>query len=81
MNTAFTTTHSNGFILCQDWQVDIGIAAGCILGYVFAWIGLVCFLYLEHWMAGVIGAFAGGLVGWLWYLLRNDGSKSGIQNN
>jgi hypothetical protein len=61
--------------------VDIGIAAGCILGYVFAWIGLVCFLYLEHWMAGVIGAFAGGLVGWLWYLLRNDGSKSGIQNN
>jgi ABC-type uncharacterized transport system permease subunit len=50
--------------------VDIGIAAGTILGYVFAWIGLVCYLYLEHWMAGILGALAGGLVGWLWFLVK-----------
>lgn len=53
-----------------DWPVDIGIAAGTILGYIFAWIGLICYLYLEHWMAGILGALVGGFVGWLWFLLK-----------
>lgn len=69
MNTTFETPHPYGFKPHIDWPVDIGIAAGCILGYVFAWIGLVCYFQLSHWVAGVIGALAGGLVGWLWFRL------------
>jgi len=64
------------FKLRPDWPVDIGIATGTILGYVFACIGLVCILYLEHWMAGMVGALAGGFAGWIWYrLVKKKGAK------
>jgi hypothetical protein len=49
--------------------VDIGIAGGCILGYVFAWIGLVGYFHTSHSVAGVIGALAGYFVGWAWFKL------------
>jgi hypothetical protein len=70
MDQAFDLSSSHVFHRSLDWPVDIGIAAGTILGYVFTWIGLVCYLYLEHWMAGLLGALAGGLVGWLWFLVK-----------
>jgi hypothetical protein len=56
----------------SDWSVDIGIVSGCILGYVFAWIGLICYLYVEHWMAGVMGALAGGFVGLIWFCFKKN---------
>ena len=56
-----------------DWPVDVGIAAGCILGYVFAWLGLVSYFHPNHWVAGVIGSLVGYLVGWLWFrFVRKD---------
>jgi hypothetical protein len=70
MNTAFEMDRPYKFKRNPDWSVDIGIAAGCILGYILAWIGLICYLYVQHWMAGVIGALAGGMAGWAWYFLR-----------
>jgi hypothetical protein len=70
MYTTFEAPHPYEFERRPDWPVDIGIAAGCILGYVIAWVGLICYLYLEHWMAGILGALAGGIVGWLWFLVK-----------
>ena len=69
MDNAQNLTWSFLFTRRLDWPVDIGIASSCILGYVFAWIGLACFFYLGHRVAGMIGALAGGLVGWLWFCL------------
>lgn len=59
----------NDFKRRADWPVDIGIATGCILGYVFAWIGVFGLFHPYHWLAGVSGAMAGGLVGWVWFRL------------
>jgi hypothetical protein len=70
MNTAYEMDRPHEFKRYPDWPVDIGMAAGGILGYVLAWIGIICFLYVQHWMAGVIGALAGGLAGWIWYRFR-----------
>jgi len=56
--------------------VDIGIAGGCILGYVFAWIGLIGYFHPSHWVAGLIGAVVGSFVGWVWFkLVMKNGSK------
>jgi len=75
MDTPFDFTHSYVFKLHTDWPVDIGIASGCILGYVFAWIGLVDYFHTSHWVAGVIGALAGYFVGWVWFkLIMKNGS-------
>ncbi len=77
MNTTFEIPHPYEFKRHPDWSVDIGISAGCILGYVFAWIGLVSYFHPNHWVAGVIGALAGCFVGWLWFrLVMKNGSKS-----
>ncbi|MFA5872963.1 MAG: hypothetical protein WC832_03275 [Anaerolineales bacterium] len=77
MNTTFEIPHPYEFKRHPDWPVDIGISAGCILGYVFAWIGLVSYFHPNHWVAGVIGALAGCFVGWLWFrLVMKNGSKS-----
>lgn len=73
MNTSFEFPERYEFNRHADWPVDIGIAAGCTLGYILTWIGLVCYLYLEHWMAGVLGAVVGGVVGWIWYRLVMKG--------
>ncbi len=70
MNTTFEYSQPYEFKRHPDWPVDIGISAGCILGYVFTWTGLVCYLYLEHWMAGILGALAGLLTGWTWFKLK-----------
>lgn len=69
MNTTFEVPNSHEFKRRIDWPVDIGIAAGCILGYVFAWIGLVGYFHPIHWVAGISGAVAGGAVGWVWFQL------------
>jgi hypothetical protein len=69
MNTTFEFPQPYEFKRNPDWPVDIGIAAGCILGYVFAWIGLVNYFHPSHWAAGVIGALAGCFVGWVWFRL------------
>lgn len=69
MNTTFEIPHSYEFKRRVDWPVDIGIAAGCILGYVSAWIGLICIFQLTHWMVGVSGAIVGGFIGWIWFRL------------
>lgn len=69
MNAPFEIPQNYEFKRNPDWPVDIGIAGGCILGNIFAWIGLVCLLYLEHWEAGMLGALLGGLVGWVWFRL------------
>lgn len=70
MDNALHLTPSTSFARRLDWPVDIGIAAGTILGYFITWFGLICYLYLEHWMAGLLGALVGGLVGWLWFLVK-----------
>lgn len=70
MDTANRTFNGYEFKLRPDWPVDIGMASGGLLGYVLAWIGLICILNLQHWMAGTIGALAGGLAGWAWYRFR-----------
>jgi len=76
MNTPIEFTQRYEFKRNSDWPVDIGIAAGSIIAYVVAWIGLVCVLYLEHWMAGMVGALAGGFAGWIWYrLVKKNGAK------
>jgi high-affinity Fe2+/Pb2+ permease len=69
MNTAFDFPQQNKFKRNEDWPVDIGLAAGCTLGYIITWIGLICYLYLEHWMTAMLGALIGGLIGWIWYRL------------
>lgn len=69
MNTPFEYPQSYEFKRNPDWPVDIGIASGCTLGYVFAWIGLVGYFHPNHWVAGVIGALSGCLVGWIWFRL------------
>ena len=77
MNTLFEFAHPYEFKLRPDWPVDIGIAGGCILGYVFAWIGLVSYFHTNHWIAGVIGALTGSFVGWIWFqLVMKNGSKT-----
>jgi hypothetical protein len=77
MNTTFEFSRPYKFKRHDDWPVDIGIAAGSVLGFVLTWTGLVCILYLEHWMAGILGAFAGLLTGWIWFcLVIKNGSKS-----
>ena len=59
-----------------DWPVDIGIAGDCILGYIFAWIGLIGYFHPSHWVAGLIGAVVGSFVGWVWFkLVMKNGSK------
>ncbi len=74
MYTALEVSHPYEFEHRPDWAVDIGIAAGCTLGYVLAWVGLVSYFYPNHWAAGVTGALAGCLVGWLYLrLARKDG--------
>jgi|GEM_PF-6024505 len=70
MNMNFEISQPHEFKRHLDWPVDIGIAGGCILGYVFAWIGLICFLYVEHWMAAMLGALVGGFVGWIWFKMK-----------
>jgi hypothetical protein len=70
MNMYLEVSQPYEFKRHPDWPVDIGLAAGCTLGYVFAWIGLVCYLYLEHWMAGMLGALVGGFVGWIWFKMK-----------
>jgi hypothetical protein len=70
MNMNFEISQPHEFKRHLDWPVDIGIAGGCILGYVFAWIGLICFLYVEHWMAAMLGALVGGFVGWIWFKIK-----------
>jgi hypothetical protein len=69
METVLETTSPFEFKRRSDWPVDIGIAAGCLLGYGFAWIGLVSYFHPIHWVAGVTGALAGCIVGWLWFQL------------
>ena len=69
MNTAFEVTQPYEFRRNSDWPIDIGISTGCILGYIFAWIGLVTYFHPNHWVAGVSGALAGWFVGWVWYRL------------
>jgi hypothetical protein len=69
MDTTFDFARPYVFRLHLDWPVDIGIAGGCILGYVFAWIGLVGYFHTSHSVAGVIGALAGYFVGWAWFKL------------
>jgi threonine/homoserine/homoserine lactone efflux protein len=78
MNMIFEIPQPYEFKRHTDWLVDIGISAGCILVYVVAWIGLVCVLYLDHWIAGMLGALAGGLVGWIWFKMKR---KYGQENN
>jgi outer membrane lipoprotein SlyB len=79
MNTPFEFTRRYEFKRNIDWPVDIGIAAGSILGYVVAWVGLVCVLYLGHWMAGMLGAVAGGLTGWIWFKMKRKYGQDNIQ--
>ncbi len=77
MNTTVDALYPYEFQQSLDWPVDIGIAAGCILGYVFAWIGLVSYFHPNHWVAGVAGALAGCFVGWLWFRLAlKNGSNA-----
>ena len=77
MNLIYGDAKIHEFKFRQDWPVDIGIAVGCILGYVFAWTGLVSYFHPNHWVAGVIGALAGYFVGWLWFRLAlKNGSKA-----
>jgi hypothetical protein len=78
MITSIEFTQHYEFKRNIDWPVDIGISAGCILGYVVAWIGLVCVLYLDHWMVGMLGAVVGGFVGWIWFKTKR---KYGKENN
>jgi hypothetical protein len=73
MEAVFESASRYKFVRREDWPVDIGIAGGCILGYVFAWIGLAAYFHPAHWVAGVIGSLAGCLVGWAWYwIARKD---------
>jgi ABC-type uncharacterized transport system permease subunit len=77
MDTTFDFARPAMFKLRLDWPVDIGIAGGCILGYIFAWVGLVSYFHASHWMAGVIGALTGSFVGWVWFKsVMKNGSKS-----
>ncbi len=69
MNTSLEYPVSNEFQRRPDWKVDLGIAMGGILGYLFAWTGIICLLVLKHWMFGISGAVLGGLLGWIWYRL------------
>jgi hypothetical protein len=69
MNAYFEAGKASEFRQQPDWPVDIGIASGGILFYVFASIGLVCILNVEHWMAGAAGALVGWMAGWGWYRL------------
>lgn len=76
MDATLEFTDPRMFKRHPDWPVDIGIAAGCILGYVFAWVGLVSYFHPIHWVAGVTGALAGCFVGWFWlWLMGKNGSK------
>jgi hypothetical protein len=70
MNMNFEISQPHEFKRHLDWPVDIGIAGGCILGYAFAWISLICFLFVEHWMAAMLGALVGGFVGWIWFKMK-----------
>ena len=73
MYTTLEVSHPSEFERRPDWPVDLGIAAGCILGYGFAWLGLVRFFHPNHWVAGVMGALVGCLVGWLSFHLWRKG--------
>ncbi len=69
MNVPFEITYRTRFQRRIDWPVDISIAAGCILGYLLAWIGLIICLGPSHWFGGALGGLIGGLVGWIWFKL------------
>lgn len=70
MNIQMEIFNRMDFSRRPDWQVDLGIAAGCIVGYLFAWFCLLGYSYPAHWIGGVMGALIGGLVGWSWFRLR-----------
>ncbi len=70
MNGPFEITYRTRFQRRLDWPVDLGIAAGCILGYILAWIGLIICFGPSHWFGGVLGSLIGGMLGWVWFRLK-----------
>ncbi len=70
MDIPFDITYRTKFQRRVDWPVDVGIAAGCILGYLIAWVGLIICLGPNHWLGGILGALIGGLAGWIWFKVK-----------
>jgi outer membrane lipoprotein SlyB len=70
MDIPFEISYRTKFQRRFDWPVDLGIAAGCILGYLIAWIGLIICFGPSHWIGGILGALAGGVAGWVWFKVK-----------
>ena len=50
------------------WTLGLGLAGYLVVGRLF----LASRPHPYHWAAGLVGAAAGVIVGWLWYRWRGD---------
>lgn len=58
----------------REWPavVYLWVLGLAFLSYVIARIGLFTSPHPYHWLAALIGGFAGIPLGWLWYRWRGD---------
>lgn len=58
----------------QDWPliVYVWIVGLGVFGYLLSRIALDGQPHPLHWAGGLVGAFAGYFIGWLWYHWRGD---------
>ena len=52
--------------------VFVGLFGLGLLGYVLSQMFLPVEARTAHWLAALIGAILGGVLGWLWYRRRGD---------
>lgn len=52
--------------------VIVGLIGLGLLGYVLSQAVTAAEAHPSHWLAALVGAILGGLLGWLWYRWRGD---------
>ena len=58
----------------EGWPlvVFVGIFSIGFIGYLFGRLVFIAQPHPIHWALALIGAVAGGFIGWLWYRWRGD---------